>query len=52
VFADAMDPDDAVLDLHFVGDVAQPVLVLAEVPGNAGNGGEVMNLVDVHRQAA
>lgn len=25
VFSDAIDPDDAVFDLHFYGDVAQPV---------------------------
>jgi hypothetical protein len=32
--------------------VAQPVFVLAEVLGDAGDGGDVMNLVDVHRHAA
>src|SRR5271165_917489 len=45
VFSDAIDPDDAVLGIHFVGDVAQPVFVFAEVLSNTGNGGDVMNLV-------
>ena len=36
VFSDAIDPDDAVLDLHFVGDVPQPVFVFAEVLGDLG----------------
>jgi hypothetical protein len=52
VFSDAIDPDDAVLDLHFVGDVPQPVFVFAEVLRDLSNGGDVMNLVDVHGQAA
>ncbi len=47
-----VDPDDAILDLHFVGNVVVPVFVLAEVLGNAGDGGDVMKLVDVHRHAA
>ena len=52
IFSDAIDPDDAVLDLHFVGDVPQPVLVFAEVLRDLSNGGDVMNLVDVHGYAA
>ena len=52
IFSDAIDPDDAVLDLHFTGDVPQPVFVLAEVLGDTSNGGDVMNLVDVHGHAA
>jgi arginyl-tRNA synthetase len=52
VFSDAIDPDDAILDLHFVGDVPQPVFVLAEILGDTGDGGDVMNLVDVHGHAA
>ena len=31
IFSDAIDPDDAVLGIHFVGDVMQPVFVFAEV---------------------
>ena len=31
VFSDAVDPEAAVLDFHFIGDVRQPVLVFAEV---------------------
>src|SRR5271166_3405673 len=42
VFSDAIDPDDAVLGIHFVGDVAQPDFVFAEVLSNTGNGGDVM----------
>ena len=50
--ADAIDPDDAVLDLHFVGDVPQPILVLAELFGDAGDRGDVMDLIDVRGHAA
>ena len=38
--------------LHFTGDLAQPVFVLAEVRGYTGDGGDVMNLVDVHDYGA
>ena len=31
VFTDAIDPNDAVLDFHFVGDFPQPGLVFAEL---------------------
>ncbi len=30
VLSDAKDPDRAVLDLHFIGDVPQPVLIYAK----------------------
>src|SRR5262249_9692246 len=33
IFADAIDPDDAVFDLHFIGDVSQPIFVFAKVLG-------------------
>jgi hypothetical protein len=52
IFADAIDPDDAVLDNHFAGDVVQPVFVFAEVLSDTSDGGDVMNLVDVHGHAA
>ena len=52
IFADAIDPDDAVLDIHFAGDVVQPVFVFAEVLSDTGDCGDVMNLVDVHGHAA
>ncbi len=52
IFADAIDPDQAVLDLHFDGNVAQPVFVFTEVLCDLGDGGDVMNLVDVRGHAA
>ena len=52
IFSDALDPDDAVLDLHFAGDIPQPVLVFAEVLGDTSDGSDVMNFVDVHSHAA
>lgn len=33
VVTDAVDPDDAVLDIHFVGNLVQPIFVFAEVLG-------------------
>ena len=47
VFSDAVDPDDTVFDFHLAGDVPQPILVLAELLGNAGDSGDVTDLVDV-----
>jgi hypothetical protein len=38
VFPDAIDPDDTVLDFHFIGNVPQLIL---------GDAGDVMDLVDV-----
>lgn len=52
VFADAIDPDDAVLDVHFIGDIPQPIFVLTELLGDAIDCGDVMDLVDVHVHAA
>ena len=52
VFSDPVDPDDPILDFHFIGDVCQPVFVFAKVLGDAMDGGDVMDLVDVHDQAA
>ena len=52
VFSDPVDPDDPILDFHFIGDVRQPVFAFAEVLGDAMDGGDVMDLVDVHDQAA
>src|SRR6185437_7117479 len=46
VVARAIDPDQSVLLIHFVGDVPQPVLVLTEHVGDAGDGVDMMNLVD------
>lgn len=52
VISDAIDPDDAVLGIHFVGHVPQPVFVFAEVLSDTSDGGDMMNLVDVHGHAA
>ena len=52
VFSDAIDPDDAILDFHFVGDVREPIFVFAEVFRDLGDDGDVMDLVDVHGHAA
>jgi hypothetical protein len=46
VVARTVDPDQAVLLVHFVGDVRQPVLVLAEHLGDAGDGVDVVDFVD------
>ena len=46
VISDAIDPDDAVLGIHFVGHVPQPVFVFAEVLSDTSDGGDMMNLVE------
>jgi hypothetical protein len=52
VFSDPVDPDNPILDFHFIGDVRQPVFAFAEILGDAMDGGDMMDLVDVHDQAA
>ena len=47
-----IDPDDAVFDVHLIGDIEQPGFAFAEIPGNAIDRRDMMNLVDVHDQAA
>ena len=42
----AVDPDLAILLVHFVGDIPQPRLVLTEHFGDAGDGVDVVDLVD------
>ena len=44
--ARAVDPDQAVLLVHFGGHVAQPVLILSEHFRDPGDGVDVVNLVD------
>ena len=46
--AEAQHPDEAVLGLHFDGDVVEEVDVLAEVFGDAIDGPDAGDLVDVH----
>jgi len=53
VLANAIDPNDAVLDFHyFVGDVAQLLLVFAEHLSEAIDRGDMMDLVDMHGHTA
>jgi hypothetical protein len=49
---EAVDPDQAVLRLHFGRDICEPVLVFTEFLGDERDGPHGMDLVDVHRQAA
>jgi hypothetical protein len=42
VFSNAVDPDDAILSVHFIGDVPQPIFVFAEVLSDASDCGDVM----------
>ena len=46
--AEAQDPDEAVLGLHFDSDVEKEVDVLAEVFGDAVDGPDAGDLVYVH----
>ena len=39
-----IDPDQAVFLVHFVGNVPQPLLILPEHFGDAGDGVDVVNL--------
>jgi hypothetical protein len=43
-----LDPDHAVLRLHFEGDVEEPIDVFAEFLGDPVYGPDVGDLVDVH----
>ena len=46
-----VDPDHAVLELHFDSDFEQPVLVFAKLLGDAADRLDVMDFVDVHGQS-
>jgi hypothetical protein len=50
--AKSVDPDHAVLGIHFHSDVVQPVDALAEIGGDAIDGCHTVNFVDVHDLAA
>jgi hypothetical protein len=52
VVARPLDPDHAILGIHFDGDIVEPVDALAEIGGNAVDSRYTLNLVDVHFQAA
>jgi hypothetical protein len=41
-----------VIDLHFNRDVAEPMFVFTKVLGDLGDGGDEMDLIDVHGHAA
>ena len=49
---DVVDPDHAVFGFDVFGNLREPLLILAEVPGNAANREEVVDFVDLHDQAA
>ena len=44
VITRSIDPDQAVFLVHFVGNVPQPLLILPEHFGDAGDGVDVVNL--------
>jgi len=48
VVADSIYPDAAVLDFHFDGNFVQPIFIHGKVLGHTVDGGDVVNLVDVH----
>ena len=48
VIAEPVDPYDAVLCVHLVGDVVQPVFAFAEILGDAVDRCDARDLVDVH----
>lgn len=52
IFTNAIDSYGSVLDLHFIGDVLKPIFVFAEVLGNLGDSGDVMDFVYVGGHAA
>jgi hypothetical protein len=52
IVTDAVDPDAAVFDVHFAGNFRQPIFIDGEVLGHAADRRDVMDLVDVHGQAA
>ena len=49
---EAVDPEQAVLLVHFVCNIPKPILVLTEHLGDTGNGAYMMDLVDRSHQAA
>ena len=52
ILPDAVDPDDAILDLHFDGDIAQQIFIFTKILCDLGNGGDVVDFIDVGGHAA
>ncbi len=52
VVAEAKDADHAVFCVHCIGDLIKPFDAFAELLGDAVDGRDVIDLVDVHGQAA
>ena len=47
ILPDAVDPDGAILDLHFDGDIAQQIFIFTKILCDLGNGGDVVDFIDV-----
>lgn len=47
-FAEALDPDQPILRLHFHGDVDEKADIFAQVFGDKVNGSDIGDLVDLH----
>lgn len=52
ILPDAVDPDDAILDLHFDGDIAQQIFIFTKILRDLSNGGNVVDFIDVGGHAA
>jgi hypothetical protein len=48
VVTGSIDSDQAVFGFHVDGYVPEPVLIFAEHLGDAGDGEDVMDLIDLH----
>ena len=52
ILTKAVDPDEAILNLHFDGDIAQQIFIFTKILCDLGNGGNVMDFIDVGGHAA
>lgn len=51
VITEAVDPDNAVLDVYFICDIKEKVEAFAKALGDTVDGRDVRDLVDGHAQA-
>lgn len=52
ILPDAVNPDDVILNLHFDDDIAQQIFIFTKILCDLGNGGNVMDFIDVGGHAA
>lgn len=46
ILTNAVDPDEAILNLHSDGDIAQQIFIFTKILCDLDNGGDMMDLIE------